>query len=195
MSLTNPKRYGDGLMMWVSGLARRVWCGESLLAERLYTDVYNFYKGAESGSVYKWHDNRNRVRVSGTVIQQHVLIERGIFEGIPHILHLYQMCALKSMNEAVVEGMCKTFDRHAVGERGLQLKRYAYESIMHYNMPAQNQLNDFIHASIKICSSRFSNCASMLRFHSTDKRQGALKYFVSKTVDRHMAAQSKLAFM
>ena len=171
-----------------------VWRELCLLAERLYTDIYKHYQGAETGNVYKWHDKNKKVRVSGTVIQQEIFTNPVIHGCCPNFLHLYQMCALKSMNEAVVEGMCKVVDTHAIGGRGLDLKRYAYESIIHYNMPAINECREFIRACIERYSNKFKKC-SMLRFHSTDKRQRALRSFVSKTVDRHRGKQSRLTFM
>lgn len=171
-----------------------VWRELCLLAERLYTDVYNFYRGAEGASVYKWHDNKRIVNVSGTEIQKQVLTDRKLYVGCENVLHFYQMCALKSMNEAVVEGMCKVVDQHAGGNRGLSLERYAYESILHYNMPAQNHCTDFIKSSLKRYAKKYNKCG-ILRFYSTDKKQRALKSYLSKTVDRLMASSSRLSFM
>ena len=109
-------------------------------------------------------------------------------------LHFYQMCALKSMNEAVVEGMCKVVDLHASGNRALLLERYAYESIIHYNMPTMSESADFIKACLKRYANEFSKCG-VLRFYSKDKKQRALKTFLSRTLDRHMASSSRLSFM
>jgi hypothetical protein len=178
------------------GIAERsvVWSELCLLAERLYTDIYTFYRGAEMGQYHRWHDKQKKVNVSGTVIQEVVFRDKRWYDGCSNVLHLYQMCALKSMNEAVVEGMCKVVDEHAQGNRGLSLHRYAYESIIHYNMPSQKGVACFINSCLQRYATKYTNC-SILRFHSTDKKQRALKSFVSQTVDRHMKNLSRLSFI
>ena len=111
------------------------------------------------------------------------------YEVAPNAIHLYQMCALKIMNEAVIEGMCKTVAKHAGGKRGLHLERYKYESIIAHISSSSG----FMNASMQRYGA--TNKSDMLRFVSTDKNQRALTTFVSKVVDRHVGAKSRLEFM
>ena len=62
---------------------------------------------------HEWHDRRKHVCVSGTVIQKEVMTNSKVCEVAPNAIHFYQMCALKVMNESVIEGVCMTVAKHA----------------------------------------------------------------------------------
>jgi hypothetical protein len=132
--------------------------------------------------------------VSGTVIQKCVLTEEKWYKGASPYLFIYVLVVLKIANEAVVEGMCGFVDKHAIGHRGLKFENYAFESIVHYNMPAQAHSNDFIFASLRKYGEMFLG-GKPLRFTSNDKQQRSLHSFISKVVDRLNGVLSKLSFL
>ena len=109
-------------------------------------------------------------------------------------LHMYQACALKINCEAVVEGMCSVVDKHVVGQRGCDIKRYAWESILDWNSPAPHLADDFLLESLSELGKR--NKANALKFNSVDSR-GAdrLKTVVSAVIDKMRRRKSKFSFM
>ena len=133
-------------------------------------------------------------KASGTVIQKDVLTQAALYEGCQPFLHMYQACALKINCEAVVEGMCSVVDKHAVGQRGCDIKRYAWESILDWNSPAPHLADDFLLESLSELGKR--NKANALKFNSVDSR-GAdrLKTVVSAVIDKMRRRKSKFSFM
>jgi hypothetical protein len=121
-----------------------------ILASRMHMEVIDFCGGAEfSSSHHEWDDQGGTIHVFGTVIQKCVLTEEKRYKGAIPYLFIYMLAVLNIANEAVVEGMCGFVDKHAIGKRGLNFENYAFESIVHYNMPAQAHSNDFIFASLR----------------------------------------------
>ena len=136
----------------------------------------------------------NWERVSGTVIQRDILTQAALYEGCQPFLHMYQACALKINCEAVVEGMCSIVDKHAVGQRGCDIKRYAWESILDWNSPASHLADDFLRESLVELGKR--NKANTLKFTSMDtNKANRLKTVVSAVVDRMKRRKSKFSFM
>ena len=171
------------------------WAALQVLAKRLHSDVVDFYAGATNeNSRHKWHDNNCDVNVSGTKIQKDVLTAERFYIGAEAALHIYCMTILKTANEAVVEGMCGFVDKHAEGQRGLSFVMYAYEAIVHFNMPAQNKCSLFIKDALRLYGEATQH-NGVVRFVSTDLKQRTLTTFVSKVIDRIRAQESKLSFM
>eukprot|EP00854_Cymbomonas_tetramitiformis_P009003 gene9003-biopygen9168 len=61
-----------------------------------------------------------------------------------------KLCALKIQNEAVVEGMGSTVDRHATAVRGLKQEKYAKESFIEYNGPESSEADGFLTAALNL---------------------------------------------
>jgi len=186
---------------WVSAAGVNVepweasWTALQNLARCLHEDVTSFYAWADSEeSRHKWHDKDCNVNVSGTVIQEQVLTDSKFYEGAKPALHIYCMTVLKTANEAVVEAMCGFVDKHAVGQRGLSFAMYAYESIVHFNMPSPARSDQFIKDALRLYG-QVTQQSGIVRFLSTDKKQRYLTTDVSEVVDRRMAEESKLSFM
>ena len=64
-----------------------------------------------------------------------LLLNPSFREGTCDWLFLFEHCALKTMNEAVVEGMGSIVDRHAQGQRGLSQDALVMESFIEWNGP------------------------------------------------------------
>ena len=57
------------------------------------------------------------------------------YEGTQNYLHLYAHCALKSMNESVVEGMGGVWDRSSPDARHCSFDRSVQEAVVAWNGP------------------------------------------------------------
>ena len=64
-----------------------------------------------------------------------VFTESKLYSGVGDILYLFQHCALKTSNEAVVEGIGNIVNMHADRRRGLSSDAYEREAFIHYNGP------------------------------------------------------------
>ena len=114
-------------------------------------------------------------------------------EGVQEWLQLFNLCVLKTQNEAVVEGMGSTVDKHAKGQRHLNQENYASETFVDYNGPESHEcegvLTEALHRLFKTKSK------GDWRFNSIDRQGRAKPWFVSKLVDRHKRKKSKLSFL
>jgi hypothetical protein len=73
---------------------------------------------------------------SGTVIMKALFTDSTLFTGVGDFLYFFQHCALKTSNEAYVEGICGTVARHASkGRAGLNAENYMMEAAIDYNGP------------------------------------------------------------
>jgi len=72
---------------------------------------------------------------SSTVIMADVFRYQKFYEVCPNFLYLYQHCALKSVPEAVVEGMGGVWDRCATPERHLTFEAGVKEAVICWNAP------------------------------------------------------------
>ncbi|KAK3232660.1 hypothetical protein CYMTET_56995 [Cymbomonas tetramitiformis] len=81
---------------------------------------------ARMSEVYasKWKD------ASGTVRMEDLFTDERLHEDVQDWLSLFQLCALKIQNEAVVEGMGSTMNRHATSVRGLTLDKEAEKGLL-----------------------------------------------------------------
>ena len=72
---------------------------------------------------------------SGTVIMKDVFTMPRFYEGCQRYLHLFAHCALKSMNESVVEGMGGVWDRSSPDARHCSFERSQEEAVVAWNGP------------------------------------------------------------
>lgn len=95
----------------------------TLLCERL--------RGASSESPFResWSG------ASGTVIMRSVFTMPRFYSGCHGYLHLFAHCALKTMNEAVVEGMGGVWDRAAEAGRHLSFEASVEEAVLAWSAP------------------------------------------------------------
>eukprot|EP00951_Prasinocladus_malaysianus_P006398 scaffold45512_cov19-Prasinocladus_malaysianus.AAC.1 len=67
------------------------WSAMCILAKRLHDEVTSFYAGASSsGSFHPWHDEKQHVNVSGTVIQKVVFTKTKYNKDVGPFLHIYE---------------------------------------------------------------------------------------------------------
>ena len=101
-----------------------------LLADAMKDDIRDFYNGCATPerACHRWHcmakDGTYSTR-SGTVIQKDIWTKPRLSSQSPAFLWVYNHCLLKTVNEAVVEGMCKFISQQADSVRGLSFQRYA----------------------------------------------------------------------
>lgn len=72
---------------------------------------------------------------SGTVIMETIFTEERFNERIGDFLHLFKHCALKTSNEAVVEGMGSYWDDCAAPKRHLRFETGVEEAVICYTAP------------------------------------------------------------
>ncbi len=136
------------------------------------------------GYASKWKD------ASGTVLMEDLFTDERLYEDVQDWLYLFQLCALKIQNEAVVEGMGSTIDRHATSVRGLTQDKYVKESFIEYNGPAPSECDGFLTAALGL---HFKG--KPWKFHHTDVRNRGKYQGMSSVVSRLHQRTSKLAFM
>jgi hypothetical protein len=158
-----------------------MWRQHQLLNERLHA-------ASTENAVYK--EQWSVPGVSGTVIQKALFTDSKLYGGAADWLYLYNHCALKSMNEAVVESMGSVLDAHAVGKRGLSMEKYVAEAIIHWNGPCTGQCNGFLSRALDV---HFKG--EPWHFTSQDKQQRYRKFAVSEVLDRLAKEESKLPFL
>eukprot|EP00951_Prasinocladus_malaysianus_P017610 scaffold139047_cov32-Prasinocladus_malaysianus.AAC.2 len=159
-------------------------------------EVKDFYsKSADPSSLHPWHsrpiDEGPIQPKSGALIQQQILTKSQFIDGCKNYLWVYEFMVLKIANEAVVEGMCSTIAKHASPERGLSFEKYAREAMLHWNMPTQNEADDFLKDALDY---HFRN-QNGWHFWSHDKKNRALLPIISKVIDRLNNQKSKFFFM
>jgi len=98
------------------------------LADNMRNDITAFYNACANPTtaVHNWHilkADGTREACSGTKIQKDLWTKPRLSRQSPAFLWVYNHCLLKTANEVVVEGMCKTFARQADSIRGLRFHR------------------------------------------------------------------------
>ena len=166
------------------------WTALCEVAKRVHQHVVDYYmmRAEDSNHPHPWHDSVGKVNVFGTVIQKYLLTNPRFTECLELApwMHMYHTCVLKGFaNQVVVEGMCGFVDRHAQGQRNLEMVTFGKCAIVHYNMPAQSESNKYI----KDCLSKYFSKNKRLQtehFVSVDKDQRQLTTINSEVIDRHL---------
>ena len=85
-------------------------------------------------------------------------------------------CALKICNEAVVEGVCSTINKHATVGRSLTFTPLAMESIIDYNKPSQSRCDELLTEALNLYFKRknYANNSATWRFFRTDTNKHRL---------------------
>ena len=99
------------------------WKQFKLLCERLRA------ANGERPYIERWRN------VSGVVIMKDVFTEPRFYQGCEGYLHLFAHCALKTMNEAVVEGMGSVWDASADAVRHPSFKQSVEEAVIAWSAP------------------------------------------------------------
>ncbi|KAK3239898.1 hypothetical protein CYMTET_50207 [Cymbomonas tetramitiformis] len=107
-----------------------------------------------------------------------------------HLRMLHTWAVEKGKNEAVVEGMGSTVDRHATAVRGLKQEKYAKESFIEYNGPESSEADGFLTAALNL---HFK--AKPWHFQHVDKRGRGKHLGMSDSVSHLRRRMSKLNFM
>ena len=157
---------------------QELWLQHEILKARLVA------AGITPEYASKWRN------ASGTVIMEDIFTDPALFEGVHDWLYLLQLCTLKIQNEAVVEGMGSTIDRHAVAGRGLSQDNYVKESFIEYNGPSSTECEGFLTAALNLYFD-----GKPWRFEHTDKQSRGKYQGVSAVVSRLQKRTSKLLFM
>jgi hypothetical protein len=91
-----------------------------------------------------WFDDRQGRAAS-------LFTDSALYTGLGGVLSVFDQCALKICNEAVVEGMGSIVNMHADRRRGLSAQKYASEeSFVHYNGPPLPKADGIIKAALDI---------------------------------------------
>ncbi|KAK3240904.1 hypothetical protein CYMTET_49290 [Cymbomonas tetramitiformis] len=138
------------------------------------------------GYTAKW-----KADASGTVLMEDLFTDERLYEDVQDWLYLFQLCALKIQNEAVVEGMGSTIDRHATSVRGLPQDKYVInESFIEYNGCAPSECDFFFTAALGLYFK-----GKTWKSHHTYVRNRGKYQGVSSVVSRLHQRTSKLTFM
>ena len=153
-----------------------------------------------------WFTSAGKVK-SGTVIMKALckLDEDGkvpaLAAGLGSIIHLFVHCALKSKNEACVEGYGSIIERHASKLRGNQEQaNYANEGFVHINGPLLHEADDLVKRALDLFFGKDNN-GKQKRWHfnnteaSLAKNAGVLKNTdQSQVLKRLLSTASKVSF-
>ena len=137
-----------------------------------------------------WFDPGGAIR-SGTVIMKSLFTEVELFAGIGDILSVFEQCALKICNEAVVEGMGSIVTMHADARRGLEAGAYEKEAFIHFNGPPLDKADGIIKEALTI---HFKGPEWHFR-QTSAVGQKSLFSVESEVMRRHKAVPSKLPFL
>eukprot|EP00918_Siedleckia_nematoides_P105699 GHVU01230798.1.p1 GENE.GHVU01230798.1~~GHVU01230798.1.p1 ORF type:complete len:300 (+),score=42.69 GHVU01230798.1:461-1360(+) len=84
----------------------------------------------------------------GAVIMKDLFTTPAFYQGIEDILYVFERCALKSCNEAVVEGVTSVVGRHAAADRGSDSDTITAETLVHYNGPLLHEADGIIEEAL-----------------------------------------------
>jgi hypothetical protein len=113
-----------------------------------------------------------------------------LYVGVHDWMYLFNHCALKTSNEAVIECMGAVIDKHAAGGRGLAHDNYVMEAVVDCNGPTSHQCEGFL---VKALDTHFEGKA--WNFTAYDQKHRYLKYQHSAVIDRLLAEESKFPFL
>jgi len=125
----------------------------------------------------------------------HELFERpGLYANVHDWLYIFELCAVKSSNESVVESMGNIIDQHAAPGRHLNPEEYAREAFIHWNGPQLHRADRFLAASL---NRHFKvSWPGGWRFTNVTRRMEMLNFkHTSKVVDRLQRRPSKFPFL
>ena len=127
----------------------------------------------------------------GTEIMRVIFMEERFHKDCHDWLYIFNHCVLKTVNEAVVEGMGSIVDKHADPKRGLSQDRYVKESIIDWNSPQTHECEGFLCAAL---NKHFKG--EDWNFSSSDKRHGRYQVHTdSAVIDRLKKIESKKPFL
>ena len=91
-------------------------------------------------------------------------------------LYIYNHCALKICNEAVVKGMCSVVGKHDASGRSLTFRPLAMESIIDYNKPSTSRSNALLKQALDIyfTNKNYATNSCAWRFFMTDTNRHRL---------------------
>ena len=148
------------------------------------------YKAAQDQDVkLRWFPKDKRH--SGTLIMKDVFTTPALRCGVGDFLYLFQHCALKTANEAVVEGMGSIVDRHADPRRGLSPDHYTMEAVIHFNGPLMHEADDLLRAALD----RFFNGKDWHFTQTSACGQAGVYSVQSKVLHGMSRERSKLSFL
>jgi hypothetical protein len=143
------------LYTWAVKCGQLQLCGWSAMWEQ-HTTLRERLQQAASGSeaqARKWKglDSEEGERpVSGTVIMKDLFTQPALYGGLADWLYLFQHCALKTSNEAVVESMGCVLDHFASPVRNLSFVRFCRDAFTSWNGPKLGEAEDFLKAALDI---------------------------------------------
>ena len=105
--------------------------------------------GASGDYKETWFDASGAVK-SGTVIMKSLYMDSDLHAGLGDIMYVFEHCALKTRNEAVVEGIGSIVNMHADGRRGLSAEAYEKEAFIHFNGPPLPKADGIIKEALDI---------------------------------------------
>jgi hypothetical protein len=119
--------------------------------------------------------------------------QKELSNNLGDVLYVFPACALKTRNEAVVEGIGSVVNMHASSRRGMSAEMYEHEAFIHFNGPPLARADGLIKAAL---NDHFDgkpwhfNHTSVAGQRSTNSMQGG-----SKVLRRHKGDVGKLPFL
>lgn len=137
-----------------------------------------------------WFDEFGSVR-SGTVIMKSLFTNEQLWKGLGDILWMFEQCALKVRNEAVVEGMGSIVNLHADPRRHLSAEAYNKEAFIHYNGPPLPKARDIIKEALTHYFAETRGGVEHFIQTSWAGQRGAFS-LVSEVIQRHKREEARL---
>eukprot|EP00918_Siedleckia_nematoides_P025377 GHVU01054799.1.p1 GENE.GHVU01054799.1~~GHVU01054799.1.p1 ORF type:complete len:203 (-),score=30.07 GHVU01054799.1:561-1169(-) len=86
----------------------------------------------------------------GTAIMKDLFTAPAFYQGIEDLLYVFERCALKTSNEAVVEGLTSIVGRHAAADRNSAVETISDEAFVHYNGPLLHEADSVIEQALDL---------------------------------------------
>ena len=110
---------------------------------------------------------------------------------------MYQHCALKICNEAVVEGMCSVVNKHADGGGSLTFTPLAMETMIDYNKPAAANNDKLLTEALNLFFSpkNYAHGGGRRFFRTDSNKHRLVSTVVSPMIDRMKKEESSMHIM
>eukprot|EP00918_Siedleckia_nematoides_P018042 GHVU01038609.1.p1 GENE.GHVU01038609.1~~GHVU01038609.1.p1 ORF type:complete len:386 (+),score=44.12 GHVU01038609.1:1559-2716(+) len=112
------------------------------LTDAATTEIYRdrWFKDEQGGA--------GAVVQPGTVVMRDLFTHSTLYQGLESILYVFERCAVKGRNEAVVEGMTSVLARHTDTKRCLSPEAATAEAYIHWNGPPLHAADAIISAAL-----------------------------------------------
>eukprot|EP00918_Siedleckia_nematoides_P085041 GHVU01186976.1.p1 GENE.GHVU01186976.1~~GHVU01186976.1.p1 ORF type:complete len:177 (+),score=16.85 GHVU01186976.1:339-869(+) len=139
---------------------------------------------------YKTVDGTTKIR-SGVHIIKDLLTISTLYDGLGDILWVFEQCAFKTRNEAIVEGMTSLLKAHSSDVRHLSPESAEAEAFIHWSGPPLHQADGLIEKALD----RYFKGSDWYFQHTSDIERQSSYAITSQVITRLKESTGKLPFL